>query len=105
IPDHDTRPEFAAPAAWWTPVISPSSLVFYDGSEFPHWRGSALIGGLSSESLVRVEIDGTRAREVERFAMGARMRSVAQGPDGALWLLEDERSGSDGRLLKLTARR
>src|SRR3546814_3038813 len=24
IPDHDTRPEFNAPEAWWTPVIAPS---------------------------------------------------------------------------------
>ncbi|MGB5738494.1 MAG: PQQ-dependent sugar dehydrogenase [Woeseia sp.] len=99
IPDHDTRPEFAAPAAWWTPVISPSSLMFYDGALFPEWRGDALIGGLSSQALIRVELDGESAREVERYAMGKRIRAVVQGPDGAVWLLED---GSGGRLLKLT---
>jgi len=101
IPDHDTRPEFAAPAAWWNPVISPSSLTFYYGSEFPAWQGNAFIGGLSSQSLVRVAVDGDRAREVERFRMGARIRGVREGPDGALWVLED---GRNGRLLKLTAR-
>lgn len=101
IPDHDTRPEFAAPVISWTPVISPAGLVFYDGSEFPEWRGSAFIGGLSSESLVRVEFDGTDAREAERFDMNERIREVEQGPDGALWLLED---GSGGRLLELTKR-
>jgi glucose/arabinose dehydrogenase len=31
--------------------------------------------------------------------MGKRIRAVRQGPDGALWLLED---GSNGRLLRLT---
>lgn len=98
IPDHDTRPEFAAPAAWWTPVISPSSMIFYDGTLFPAWRGNALIGGLSSQSLVRVEIDGTTAREVERFDMDKRIRAVTEGPDGAVWLLED---GRGGRLLRL----
>ncbi len=98
IPDHDTRPEFAAPATWWTPVISPSSLIFYDGALFPAWRGNALIGGLSSQALVRVEIDGESAREAERYSMGARIRAVRQGPDGAVWLLED---GRGGRLLKL----
>src|SRR5690606_22473478 len=103
IPNHDTRPDLAAPAVWWNPVISPSSLMFYDGAVFPEWRGSAFIGGLSSESLVRVEIDGERAREAERFSMGQRIRDVAQGPDGALWVLEDERRGSGGRLLRLTA--
>lgn len=99
IPDHDTRPEFIAPAAHWTPVISPSSLVFYGGDVFPQWKGDAFIGGLSSQSLVRVEIDGRQAREAERFDMGQRIREVEQGPEGGLWLLED---GKAGRLLKLT---
>ncbi|MBJ6978899.1 PQQ-dependent sugar dehydrogenase [Luteimonas sp. MC1895] len=98
IPDHDTRPEFSAPAVGWTPVISPSSLVFYSGDVFPQWTGSALIGGLSSQALVRVEFDGTTAREAERFDMGQRIREVEQGPEGGLWLLED---GEGGRLLKL----
>jgi glucose/arabinose dehydrogenase len=106
IPDHDTRPEFAAPAVWWNPVISPSSLLFYDGSEFPQWRGNAFIGGLSSQSIVRIEFDGDKAREAERFAMGMRVRAIEQGPDGALWILEDEREGrgGQGRMFKLTAR-
>lgn len=102
IPDHDTRPEFKAPAVSWNPVISPSSLLFYDGSEFPEWQGSAFIGGLSSQALIRVEFDGTTAREAERFDMGNRIRALAQGPDGALWVLEDERMMSGGRLLRLS---
>ena len=99
IPDHDTRPEFNAPAITWTPVISPSSLVFYSGDVFPQWQGNAFAGGLSSQSLVRIEFDGDSAREAERYAMGARIRGVRQGPDGALWVIED---GKDGRLLRLT---
>lgn len=98
IPDHATRPEFIAPALGWTPVISPSSLVFYSGDVFADWKGSAFIGGLSSQALVRVEIDGDGAREAERFDMGKRIRDVEQGPEGGLWLLED---GEGGRLLKL----
>ena len=70
-------------------MISPAALIFYSGSEFPDWRGNALIGGLSSKALVRVEFDGETAREAERFDMGERIREVEQGPDGALWLLED----------------
>jgi glucose/arabinose dehydrogenase len=105
IPDHPTRPEFAAPAVWWNPVISPSSLLFYSGSEFPQWRGDAFIGGLSSQSIVRIEFDGDNAREAERYNMGMRIRAIEQGPDGALWILEDEREGrgGQGRMFKLTA--
>lgn len=101
IPDHDTRPEFAAPAAWWTPVISPSGFVIYDGELFPAWRGDGFIGGLSSQALIRIEFDGENASEAERFRMGERIREVVQGPAGALWLLED---GRGARLLKLTPR-
>ncbi|WOK37813.1 PQQ-dependent sugar dehydrogenase [Sphingomonas sp. C3-2] len=104
IPDHDTRPEFAAPVISWTPVISPSSLIFYSGDMFPAWKGSAFIGGLSSKALVRIAFDGVSAREAERFDMGQRIRAVTQGPDGALWLLEDGQKGATGRLLKLTPR-
>jgi glucose/arabinose dehydrogenase len=105
IPDHPTRPEFKAPAAFWNPVISPSSLMIYSGSEFPEWRGNAFIGGLSSQSIVRIEFDGESAREAERFPMGMRIRAVEQGPDGAIWVLEDEREGrgGKGRLYRLTA--
>lgn len=102
IPDHDTRPEFLKPAAWWTPVISPGDLMVYSGELFGDWRGDLFSAGLSSMALVRIEVDGDEAREAERYPMGARIRSVAQGPDGAIWVLEDERRGSQGRLLKLT---
>ncbi|NIV17865.1 MAG: PQQ-dependent sugar dehydrogenase [Woeseiaceae bacterium] len=105
IPDHDTRPEFDEPAIWWTPVISPGDLIVYSGSQFSDWRGNLLAAGLSSNAIVRIEIDGDAAREVERYDMGARIRSITQGPDGALWVLEDERRGSQGRLLKVTPKK
>lgn len=105
IPDHDTRPEFEKPAAWWTPVISPGDLMVYRGKLFGDWRGDALVAGLSSRAIVRVELDGDTAREVARYDMGARIRSVTEGPNGALWVLEDERRESKGRLLKLTPKK
>lgn len=102
IPNHDTRPEFEAPKAYWVPAISPAGLLLYDGDVFADWKGNAFIGGLSSKALVRIEFAGSTAREAERFEMGARIREPEQGPNGAIWILEDERRGSGGRLLKLT---
>lgn len=98
IPDHDTRPEFAAPKAWWTPVISPGGFMIYSARLFPDWQGNGFIAALSGQALVRIEFDGENAKEVERFAMGERLRAVRQGPDGAIWILED---GRDARLLRL----
>lgn len=102
IPDHQTRPEFAAPKVTWTPVISPGDMIIYTGSMFPQWRGDALLVGLSGEALVRVDLDGTNAREAERWPMGERLREIEQHPDGSIYLLEDEDEGSGGRLLRLT---
>lgn len=85
-------------------MISPGGLMIYSGAMFPQWKGDAFIGGLSSQSLVRVDLDGTAAKKGDQWSMGARIRDVEQGPDGAIWLLEDGGRGSEGRLLKLTAR-
>lgn len=102
IPDHPTQPGFQAPEAYWNPVISPAGLVIYSGDLFSEWQGDAIIGGLSSRAIIHVELgeqpDGTMAAEEQRFPMNARIREVEQGPDGAIWALED-RSG--GRLLRI----
>ena len=102
IPDHATRPEFNAPEISWTPVISPAGFVIYSGARFPDWQGDGLIGALSGQALVRLEFDGVTAREAARYEMGQRIREVEQGPDGELWLLEDQDEGAGGRLLKLS---
>lgn len=99
IPNHDTRPEFAAPKVAWVPTIAPSGMIIYSDDLFPAWKGSAFIGGLASEAIIRVSFDGETAQEAERYAMDKRIREVEQGPEGALWVLED---GEGGRLLKLT---
>lgn len=97
IAPHSARPKAEPPKLFWTPVISPTSLLFYSGDLFPEWKGSALIGALSGQALVRVVIDGDKARKAEQWDMGSRIRFVGQGPEGAVYLLED-----GGRMLRLT---
>jgi len=94
IPSPDTRADLAKPAVYWTPVIAPGNLTFYKGALFPQWNGSALIGGMASQSLSRVTFDGKGgATPAERWAVGHRVRDVAVGPDGSVWLLEDANPG------------
>ncbi len=62
---------FEAPKVSWTPVISPGDMIVYSGSMFPQWQGDALVGGLSGEALVHVDIDGANAREAHRYGDGA----------------------------------
>ena len=99
IPDHAEKPEFNAPEASWVPSISPAGMVIYDGDVFADWTGDAIIGGLSSQAVIRVDLDGETAREAERYSWDTRIREIEQGPDGAIWVLED---GEGGRLVKLT---
>ena len=100
IPNHSTRPEFKAPEVTWTPVISPSSLMIYQGNQFPAWKDKALIGGLSSESITVVNLKNKPAQEVQRLQMKERIRGLAEAQDGSIWVIED---GPKANLLKLTA--
>ena len=118
IPDHVTNPAYENPAAYWVPAISPAGFVIYDGTMFGDWAGNGLIGGLGSQAMIRVRFmeqetdntgappkkDGpmeTVAEEAERYSWGKRVREIEQGPDGAIYVLEDK---AGGRLLKLTPR-
>lgn len=105
IPDHSPGDGFVAPRLWWNPAISPGGMMIYRGSAFPAWRGDAFVTALSGQGLVRVDLDGANARHGDRWAFGARIRAVAEAPDGTIWLLEDARGTSQGRLLRLSPRR
>lgn len=101
IPDHATRPEFAAPAVSWSPVIAPGDMLFYSGKMFPQLKGHLLVPGLSIESLVDIDMNGGNPREAARYGFERRLRAIEEGPDGAIWIAED----MDGaRLWKLTPR-
>jgi glucose/arabinose dehydrogenase len=94
IASPDTRPDLAKPVIYWTPIIAPGNLIFYKGAMFPQWNGSALMGGMATETLSRITFDNKGgAKPAERWGVGHRIRDVEEGPDGALWLLEDDYPG------------
>jgi aldose sugar dehydrogenase len=102
IPNPPTRPDLADAIKQWTPVISPSGMIFYTGDLFPAWRGNALIGSLSRRGLVRLAVAGSDVTAEEIIPLGARIRDVEQGPDGAVYLLTDHQ---DGHILRLRPQR
>ncbi|WP_285018435.1 PQQ-dependent sugar dehydrogenase [Novosphingobium sp. fls2-241-R2A-195] len=101
IPRHSTRPDLAKPAISWNPVIAPGDFIFYSGDLFPAWKDQAIIAGLAA-GVVRVSINGDNATEEARYPMDNRIREVRQGPDDAIWLLEDGEGPESGHLLRLT---
>jgi aldose sugar dehydrogenase len=91
-----SAPGMIDPIYQWTPVIAPSGMMFYGGSAFEEWQGDLFVGGLASTALVRLELDGNSVTHEERLLepLGLRIRDVAEGPDGAIYVATDERNGS-----------
>ncbi|MGE0038158.1 MAG: PQQ-dependent sugar dehydrogenase [Xanthobacteraceae bacterium] len=88
------------PVWHWVPSIATSGMAFYTGDLLPAWRGNVLVGGLVSQTLSRLELDGDKVVKEERLLQGLneRVRDVRQGPDGAVYLLTD---AANGRILRL----
>ncbi len=102
IPDPPTRSDLVDALVHWTPVISPSGMIFYSGAMFPLWRGNILIAGLSSQGLVRMKAEGGKASEAERIPLGERIRDVEQALDGSIYVLTDD---GNGKVLRLRPQR
>jgi aldose sugar dehydrogenase len=98
IGEGTTREGMEQPVYYWDPVIAPSGMAFYTGNRYPGWTGNAFVGSLGTQSLVRLVLQNGRVTTEERYAMGARVRDVKQGPDGFLYLVTDE---SDGKVLRV----
>lgn len=98
IPDHSADDGFTKPVISWSPVIAPGNMIFYTGDLFDGMAGDLIVAGLKTKALIRIDVNGEDARELARYDMGNRIRQVVEGPDGALWVLED---GNGGRLREL----
>ena len=98
IPSHSTNDGFTPPVKYWVPTIAPSSLVFVPTTDDSKWSGNAVITGLKSKAIFRLEIKNNQVTHQEKFYIGNRIRAITIGHDLTLWALED---GGAGRLLKL----
>ena len=93
------NPGMEQPIYYWDPVIAPSGMTFYSGDRIPAFTGSLLISSLRGGIVQLVLEDGRVVREARYLAEAAgRTRHVVQGPDGAVYLLLDQRNGRIVRL-------
>lgn len=101
ISPYTSRPNMVDPLVIWTPSIAPAGMAQYHGALFPEWRGDLLITSLAERSLRRIRLDEGRVIGEERLPLdlNRRLRDVAVGSDGAIYLLTDE---ADGALLRMT---
>ena len=99
IPEHSSRPDFERPKLYWVPSVSPTSLLIYSGKLFPQWKGDGLIGALVRKCAHPCPYPRRPGDQGRAMGHGPRIRFVGEGPDGAVYLLED---GEGARLLRLT---
>lgn len=94
-------PGMEQPVIHWTPSIAPSGMELYLGDLFPQWRGDLFVGALAGTHLRRLVLDGESVVRQEVLLDGTigRIRDVAEGPDGALWLLTDAANGGVHRIV------
>ncbi|MCD1266646.1 glucose dehydrogenase [Shinella sumterensis] len=92
------------PVYYWDPVIGPSGMAYYDGDAIPEWKGAFLIGGLVSQGLVVLHMDGDKVAHEERVPLDARIRDVKVASDGSVFAVTEPRGGGESTILRLVKR-
>ncbi|WP_234189767.1 PQQ-dependent sugar dehydrogenase [Shinella sp. NM-101] len=92
------------PVYYWDPVIGPSGMAYYQGDVIPEWKGAFLIGGLVSQGLVVLHMDGDRVAHEERVPLDARIRDVKVAPDGTVFAVTEQQGGGESTILRLVKR-
>jgi glucose/arabinose dehydrogenase len=106
----ETREGTVPPLLEYTPALAPAGAIFYTGDALKGWKGDFVFANLVGECLVRVKLDGRKVvgQEILLRRKHGRLRDVAQGPDGALYVITSntdsagtDRGGSTDRVLRL----
>lgn len=104
-----TQAGLESPLLEYSPACAPASGTFYNGPKFPEFKGNFFFGCLRSARLVRVVLDGRKVVSQENLLdknLG-RIREVAEGPDGFIYLSTSNRDGrgnpaaGDDRIVRL----
>jgi glucose/arabinose dehydrogenase len=96
-------PDTEQPRYVWPAAIAPGGMTFYSGDLIPEWKNNLFVAALTGQHLARLVIEGYKVVGEERLLQDQhqRVRHVAQGPDGALWVVTD---AAAGRLIRLAPR-
>ncbi|MGJ3231434.1 MAG: PQQ-dependent sugar dehydrogenase [Oceanicaulis sp.] len=94
---------FEPPEKVWTPSIAPAGLAWYSGAAHEAWAGDLFVAALAGRALHHLELDAEGDILAEHRLLterDARIRQVAEGPDGALYVLTDD--AENGEVLRVT---
>jgi glucose/arabinose dehydrogenase len=81
------------------PTLAPSGMSFLDGNQWGLWDNAMVVAFLKTAQLGFFRLDASGSLASVAFSPFAnRLRTVEQGPDGCLYILEDV--ASSGRILR-----
>ena len=102
ISPYERYGDLTDPVHHWTPSIAPSGMTVYRGDLFEGLDGDILVGALKFKQIHRLHMNAGRVDKETLWLsdLGARIRDVQTGPDGAVYVLTD--SKNTGKLLRLT---
>ena len=90
ITDKTSAPGMEQPKHYWVPSIAVCGIDFYEGDQFPDWKGDLLVTGLTKREVQRLDIEDGAVVGVSTLWEGpARIRDVASGPDGYIYVLRN----------------
>jgi glucose/arabinose dehydrogenase len=90
-------PGITNPVRYWVPSIGPCGMAMVTSDRYPAWKGNLLIGALAHRHLARVQLSDTKYVGEEKLLPDmARVRHVAQSPDGYIYAITE----GPGLLLK-----
>jgi len=87
LPSGTEREGMVQPVKYYKPGIAPSGMTFYFGEQYPAWNGNLFNGTLRGH-INRLILDDGKVVSEERLLKDFwdRVRDVAQGPDGLLYI-------------------
>ena len=102
ITDETHREGLEQPQWYWTPSIAVAGIDFYEGDAFPEWKGKLLVSGMASQELHLLTVEGGKVTADDIIVKGrGRVRDVASGPDGNIYLLLTDGSPRVGRVVRM----
>ena len=90
-----SRDGMEQPIVYYTPTIAPSGIAFYTGTKYPGWKNNLFVAALAGQQIRRLEVSGRKVIHQEVvFEQFGRVRAVTTGPDGLLYVLLQNPTGS-----------
>jgi len=90
------------PIHFWVPSIATAGTMIYTGNRFPAWRGNIFVGGMAGQQLARLTMEGQVVELEETLLNGlGRIRDVAQGPDGYIYVAVEDREGAPTAIYRM----